>query len=175
MSSPTNHPAYRISALILLFLLIPLSTFAAGASVVPSIGPVRVEFILFALTLVSVAVFHKRTMEVAVIGLVIVLAFKLIFDTGFDLPGHIIGTPQREGEWRTLVNLLGLLFGFAILAKHFEESRVPDILPNYLPNGWTGGLVLLLIVMIISSFLDNIAAAMIGGTMASGLEVLKFL
>ncbi len=166
MSSPTNHPAYRISALILLFLLIPLSTFAAGASVVPSIGPVRVEFILFALTLVSVAVFHKRTMEVAVIGLVIVLAFKLIFDTGFDLPGHIIGTPQREGEWRTLVNLLGLLFGFAILAKHFEESRVPDILPNYLPNGWTGGLVLLLIVMIISSFLDNIAAAMIGGTMA---------
>ncbi|MCX6226665.1 MAG: citrate transporter [Bacteroidia bacterium] len=156
----------RITALISVFMVIPLASFAAGAGTVPSVGPVRVEFILFALTLACVAVFHKHTMQVAITGLVAVLAFKLIFDTGFDLPGHIVGTPEREGEWRTLINLLGLLFGFAILAKHFEESKVPDILPNYLPNGWTGGLVLLFIVMVISSFLDNIAAAMIGGTMA---------
>jgi Na+/H+ antiporter NhaD/arsenite permease-like protein len=113
-----------------------------------------------------VAVFHNKTMQVALIGLTLVLAFKFIFDPAFNLGEHIVGSASREGEWRTLVNLLGLLFGFAILAKHFEESRLPDILPNYLPNGWTGGLVLLLIVMVISSFLDNIAAAMIGGTMA---------
>ena len=156
----------RIAALLSFFLIIPLTTFAAVTATVPSIGPVRVEFILFALTLVCVAVFHKKTMQVALTGLVVILAFKFIFDSGFNLSGHILGTPEREGEWRTLINLLGLLFGFAILAKHFEESRLPDILPNYLPNGWTGGLVLLLIVMVISSFLDNIAAAMIGGTMA---------
>ena len=156
----------RIAAFLLLFLLIPLASFAAGAGTVPSIGPVRVEFILFALTLVCVAVFHKQTMQVALTGLVVVLAFKFIFDSGFNLSGHILGTPEHEGEWRILLNLLGLLFGFAILAKHFQESKVPDLLPNYLPNGWTGGLVLLLAVMIISSFLDNIAAAMIGGTLA---------
>jgi Na+/H+ antiporter NhaD/arsenite permease-like protein len=166
MASQIKNIKYRTAALISILFLFPLATFAAGTGVVPSLGPVRVEFIIFALTLVGVAVLHNKTMQVALTGLALVLAFKLIFDPGFNLGEHIIGSPEREGEWRTLVNLLGLLFGFAILAKHFEESRVPDILPNYLPNGWTGGLVLLVIVMIISSFLDNIAAAMIGGTMA---------
>lgn len=165
-ASITKTAGFRIASLLMFFLLVPLATFAAATGKVPSIGPVRVEFILFALTLVCVAVFHKHTMQVALTGLVVVLVFKFIFDSGFDLTGHVLGTPEREGEWRTLINLLGLLFGFAILAKHFEESRLPDILPNYLPNGWTGGLVLLFIVMVISSFLDNIAAAMIGGTMA---------
>jgi Na+/H+ antiporter NhaD/arsenite permease-like protein len=61
---------------------------------------------------------------------------------------------------------MGLLLGFGILAKHFQESRLPELLPKYLPDGWKGGLVLLFMIMFISSFLDNIAAAMIGGTIA---------
>jgi Na+/H+ antiporter NhaD/arsenite permease-like protein len=56
--------------------------------------------------------------------------------------------------------------GFAILSRHFENSRIPDEMPAFLPNGWAGGLVLLIIVFVLSSFLDNIAAALIGGTMA---------
>ena len=161
--SPTRARFLLIPALL---LLLPLSATAAVTGTVPSLGPVRVEFILFALTLVGVAVFHHKTMQVALTGLAVVLAFKFLFDPAFNLGEHILGSPEREGEWRTLLNLLGLLFGFAILAKHFEESRVPDILPNHLPNSWLGGLVLLVVVMILSSFLDNIAAAMIGGTMA---------
>ncbi|OFY50697.1 MAG: citrate transporter [Bacteroidetes bacterium GWF2_49_14] len=141
-------------------------SFAAAGGEVPTLGPVRIEFILFAITLICVAVFHHKTMQVALVGLAVVLAFKLIFDPSFNIVEHIIGGDDHEGEWRVLLNLLGLLFGFAILAKHFAESRVPEILPNYLPNNWTGGLVLLFLVMILSSFLDNIAAAMIGGTMA---------
>jgi len=43
---------------------------------------------------------------------------------------------------------------------------VPEVLPRFLPDDWKGGLVLLFMVMILSSFLDNIAAAMIGGTIA---------
>src|SRR6202008_722859 len=39
----------------------------------------------------------------------------------------------------------------------------------YLPDDWKGGFFLLVIVFVISSFLDNIAAAMIGGSMAGGL------
>ena len=65
-----------------------------------------------------------------------------------------------------LLNLLGLLLGFGILAKHFEESHIPKVLPRFLPTGWMGGFVLLVMVFFISSFLDNIAAAMIGGTVA---------
>ncbi len=156
-------------------LLLPLSTFAGDGSI-PAIGPVRVEFIIFALTLIGVAVFHHKTMYVALTGLVTVVLFKLIFDSGINFSEHFLGTNNfidqiinkdlRQGEWPILLNLMGLLFGFGILAKHFDESGIPKILPNILPNDWKGGLVLLLFIMIMSSFLDNIAAAMIGGTIA---------
>ena len=39
-------------------------------------------------------------------------------------------------------------------------------MPAALPDNWTGGLVLLVLVFLISSFLDNIAAALIGATVA---------
>ena len=56
--------------------------------------------------------------------------------------------------------------GFALLSRHFEKSHVPVALPKYLPHDWKGGFILLVIVWILSSFLDNIAAALIGGAMA---------
>jgi Na+/H+ antiporter NhaD/arsenite permease-like protein len=58
------------------------------------------------------------------------------------------------------------LLGFAILARHFELSQVPDWLPRFLPDDWKGGFVLLLMVAVLSTFLDNIAAAVIGGVIA---------
>jgi Na+/H+ antiporter NhaD/arsenite permease-like protein len=72
-------------------------------------------------------------------------------------------------EWVILANLLGLLLGFALLSNHFERSKVPEVLPHYLPDDWKGGFLLLVIVFVLSSFLDNIAAALIGGTMAAGV------
>ncbi len=117
------------------------------------------EFVLFALTLLGVALFHHYVLQVALSGLAAILIFKFGF-TNFNLIHHL------EHEWEILTNLLGLLLGFALLAKHFEESKVPDLLPKWLPDGWMGGTVLLFLVMVLSSFLDNIAAAMIGGTIA---------
>ncbi|HLO59761.1 MAG TPA: hypothetical protein VK179_13520 [Bacteroidales bacterium] len=138
----------------------------AAVNTMPAIMGIRLEFILFALTLIGVAVFHHKTMYVALIGLAAILIAKYAF-TDFSLAGHILGNAVRpEGEWRILLNLLGLLFGFAILAEIFKESRLPDILPNYLPDDWKGGFVLLFFILVLSSFLDNIAAAMIGGTIA---------
>ena len=72
-------------------------------------------------------------------------------------------------EWVVLANLFGLLMGFALLSRHFEQSHVPARLPDYLPDDWLGGFVLLVMVFVLSSFLDNIAAALIGGTMASSV------
>ena len=69
-------------------------------------------------------------------------------------------------EWVVLANLFCLLMGFALLSRQFEESRVPEVLPEILPDNWTGGLALLALVFVLSSFLDNIAAALIGGTVA---------
>jgi Na+/H+ antiporter NhaD/arsenite permease-like protein len=64
------------------------------------------------------------------------------------------------------VNLLLLLLGFAILARTFEDSEIPAVLPRWLPDDWKGGFVLLISVFVLSAFLDNIAAAMIGGAVA---------
>jgi len=144
--------------------------------ITPLIFGIRPEFLLFALTLLGVALFHRYTLWVALIGLTAILAFKFIFIPTFDLPEHLIGhvafTDQllhkemRVGEWGTLLNLLGLLIGFSLLSRHFEQSRLPEYLPDLLPNDWKGPLVLLITVFVISSFLDNIAAALIGGTIA---------
>ncbi|MFZ4399534.1 MAG: hypothetical protein ACOYO1_05845 [Bacteroidales bacterium] len=158
-------------SLLIMGLFLPVISFAQNSNgFVPSLGGIRIEFIIFALTLLGVAVIHHKTMYVALTGLAAILIFKFIFPgvgpTSFNFIEHIAGNQHSEGEWRTLINLLGLLFGFAILAKHFEESGVPDVLPKFLPNDWKGGFILLFLIMVISSFLDNIAAAMIGGTIA---------
>ncbi len=127
-----------------------------------TIAGIPVEFFLFAATLLGVALFHGQTLYVALTGMVLIAAYKLGF-TDFSLLKHL------GHEWVTLANLLGLLLGFALLADHFEKSEIPAILPNYLPDDWKGGFVMLILVFVISSFLDNIAAAMIGGAMATVL------
>ncbi|MEI6060408.1 MAG: citrate transporter [Bacteroidota bacterium] len=149
-----------------LFTFLPLFTFAAVPTSIPLIFGIRAEFILFALTLIGVAVFHNKTMFVALTGLVAILVLKYLFLPDYSFIEHISGTVGKEGEWRTLLNLTGLLFGFGILAKIFQESGIPDKLPAILPNDWKGGFVLLIFIFVLSSFLDNIAAAMIGGTVA---------
>jgi Na+/H+ antiporter NhaD/arsenite permease-like protein len=126
---------------------------------------IPVEFIVFGLTLLAIAIFHKRSLEAAVGGLLLLLIFK--FSGGnFSLFEHISGNTHHEGEWKILLNLFGLLTGFAVLSHHVETSGIPQHLPRFLPDDWKGGFVLLLMVFILSAFLDNIAAAMIGGAIA---------
>lgn len=152
--------------IILSVLFIPLLSYGANQRTIPGFFGIRFEFILFGLTLIGIATFHRKTSYIAVAGLLSVILFKYIFDPSFSFINHLVGTTSISGQWKTLLNLTGLLLGFAILARHFAESRIPDILPGYLPHDWRGGLFLLFFIMFISSFLDNIAAAMIGGTIA---------
>ena len=127
---------------------------------------IPVDFILFALTLLGVALFHHHTLAVALTGLAAITLYKLIF-TGFKFGAGLAGLAlHMQHEWVILANLFLLLMGFALLSRHFEKSRVPDEMPAYLPDDWKGAFVLLVIVFVLSSFLDNIAAALIGGTMA---------
>jgi Na+/H+ antiporter NhaD/arsenite permease-like protein len=127
---------------------------------------VPVDFVLFALTLAGVALFHHHTLQVALIGLAVIVLYKLGF-TGFRTGPGLGGLAMHMAhEWVILTNLLGLLLGFALLSNHFEESKVPAVLPRFLPDDWKGAFVLLLMIFVLSSFLDNIAAALIGGTIA---------
>jgi Na+/H+ antiporter NhaD/arsenite permease-like protein len=130
---------------------------------------IPLDFVLFAVTLLGVALFHGHTLKVALGGAVVISAYQLAV-TGFKEGAGLAGLGAHFGhEWVTLANLLGLLLGFALVADHFEKSRVPDLLPHLLPDDWKGGFLLLVGVFVISSFLDNIAAAMIGGAMAAVL------
>jgi Na+/H+ antiporter NhaD/arsenite permease-like protein len=137
----------------------------------PMLADVPIEFGIFALTLLGVALFHHHTLRTALIGLGALVAYKLAFSVfgSHHAPGLGGLAPHLGHEWVTLANLFGLLTGFAILANAFERSRVPQLLPRFLPDDWTGGFMLLILVFVLSSFLDNIAAAMIGGTIAASV------
>ena len=127
---------------------------------------VPLDFVLFALTLLGVALLHRHTLAVALAGLGVITAYKLIF-TSFRDGAGLSGLAHHLGhEFSLLSNLFLLLMGFALLSRHFEESALPDGMPKLLPHNWTGGVLLLVVVFVISGFLDNIAAAIIGGTVA---------
>ena len=89
---------------------------AAGALIDSPLGPlllgIRVEFYLFALTLLGVALFHDRTLDVALTGLASIVLLKYLTAGDFSMAHHL------WEEAPILVNLLGLLLGFAVLARH---------------------------------------------------------
>ena len=139
---------------------------AGAALAAPSVLGVPIEFLLFAMTLVAVALFQRRALGASLVGLGAIVAWKLGCG-GFDAGPGLEGLRRHlAAEWLMLANLLGLLLAFPLLGRHFERSRLPLLLAHRLPAGWTGGLALLAIVFALSAFLDNIAAAIIGGAMA---------
>ncbi len=165
----SKRPAARAALAVAAGLYAASPAFAAAA--VPSAGPellgIPLDFFLFALTLIGVAVFHHYTLQVALSGLAAITAYQLAF-TGFKAGPGLQGLLLHlEDEWVILTNLLGLLVGFALLSRHFEESRIPQVLPRFLPDDWKGAFALLAMIFVLSGFLDNIAAALIGGTIAA--------
>jgi Na+/H+ antiporter NhaD/arsenite permease-like protein len=127
---------------------------------------IQIEFLLFGATLLGVAVFHRHTLSVALLGLAAITAYKVLFGDFHGAPGAVGLLFHLHAEWVILANLFALLVGFALLSRHFEQSQLPLRLPRILPDDWKGGLVLLALVFVFSGFLDNIAAAMIGATVA---------
>ena len=127
---------------------------------------IPLEFVLFGFMLLGVALFHKKALAISVAGLIVILAYEALvsaFPTGTGTEALL---QHFEHEWVTVANLLLLLVGFELLSSHFEHSNVPDHLPRLLPDDWTGGVALLAIIFVLSGFLDNIAAAVLGGVMA---------
>lgn len=158
-----------LPALLSFGVLLATHSGLAVAAESPQVLGIPVDFILFALTLLGVALFHKYTLQVALTGLTVIILYKLGFTgfkTGDGLPGLL---SHLFHEWVILTNLLGLLVGFALLSNHFEKSHLPEVLPRLLPDDWKGAFVLLVMIFVLSGFLDNIAAALIGGTLAATL------
>jgi len=157
--------AYKVAAGIVALIASAPARAADG----PAVLGVPVEFILFGTTLLGVALFQRHTLRVALAGLAVITLYKLGFTgfkTGPGVPG-LLG--HVHDEWVILTNLLCLLLGFALLSRHFEKTHVPAVLPRFLPHDWKGAFIMLVMVFVLSSFLDNIAAALIGGAMAHTL------
>ena len=134
---------------------------------------IPVDFILFALTLLGVALFHHHTLPVALTGLSVVILYKLIF-TGFKYGAGIGGLGHHMAhEWVTLANLFLLLMGFALLSRHFEESRIPQEMPALLPDDWKGGVILL--VMFIKTAYDSAWKEVIGMSSEHGEKLRQLL
>lgn len=134
-----------------------------------NLAGIPAEFFLFAAVLAGIALAHRHALPIAVTGLLAIVAYRWAgpgSHEGGGLPGLMA---HLHHEWVTLANLLGLLIGFALLAQHFEASRAPESLRRLLPRGWASGWVLLVLVFVISGFLDNIAAAVIGASMAASV------
>ena len=159
----------RLIAFVLavLALAAPTAAFALAPGVsAPAIFGAPIEFFLFGGTLLGIAIVSRGTMWVALSGLAAILAYE----------GFVSGFPEGLGasallehlshEWVILTNLFLLLVGFEVLSNQFEQSNLPDHVPGLIPSGWAGSFSLLCIVFVMSMFLDNIAAAMIGGVMA---------
>jgi hypothetical protein len=85
------------------------------------------DFILFAAVLVVSRSFNRYTLQIALSGLA---AISVVQDrhhrlsrTGAGIEGFVLHLQHDVGD--ALRNLLGLLLGFALLSKHFEDSQVP--------------------------------------------------
>ena len=124
------------------------------------------EFWLFGAMLAGVALFHRAALRIAIGGALVIALYKVLASPFAEGPGLAGFGLHLRHESVVLLNLLLLLLGFALLADHFERSGLPALLPRWLPDDWKGCFALLALVFVLSAFLDNIAAAMIGGAIA---------
>lgn len=159
------------STLVAIFILSLINVASAATISTQDFYGIDYEAIIFALMLLGIAVFYKQTLPVALVGTVLLLIYKYAFVDGFSVANKLLGyidaqSVHHEGSLKDYLNLAFMLPGFALLAHIFKVSNLPSILPKYLPNGALGAAALLAFIFVLSTFLDNIAAAMIGGSMA---------
>ena len=166
MNNTPRQIARPLTALLAGLTFSPWAAAGGAPHAGPMLGPVPLEFVFFGTVLAGVAMVHQHALKVAMGGALSIALYKVLFSP-FAAGAGALGLAAHLGhEWVVLTNLLLLLLGFALLAKHFEDSEVPAVLPAVLPDDWKGCFVLLVMVFVLSAFLDNIAAAMIGGAIA---------
>ena len=140
---PPRLQAAFAAALILALCIAPAA--AAPATGTYSAQPVfvfgiPVDFILFGLTLLGVAIFHHKTLQVALTGLAVVTVYKLLF-TGFRQGEGFSGLVlQMHHEWVILDQSVPAADGFCDPVAAFREQPDPGRDAGFLPDGWTGGL-----------------------------------
>ena len=165
LAPESRRKAMIVGGALLAAAALVIAVAPAGPTAAYLLG-IPVEFILFGLMLVGVALLHEHALAVSLTGLAVILGYEALvtaFPTGEGVEAFVA---HVEHEWVIITNLLLLLIGFELLSNQFERSNISDNLPDMLPDDWTGGLALLAVIFVLAAFLDNIAAAVLGGVMA---------
>ena len=121
------------------------AAFAATAFAGPTVAGIPVEFILFACALLGVALFHHHTLPIALgrRGRDHALQDRLLAVSG-RAPASAGFVAHLAHEWVIARPTCCCCCSVSRCSRdHFEESRVPDVLPRFLPDDWKGGFVLL--------------------------------
>jgi len=125
-------------------------------------------FVFFAGTLACIAKLHNHRLLVSTLGLAVIISYGLFF--GFEDPNgpnNVFGFKglllHSTHEWVNVVNIFLLITGFDVVAHYFVNTHIHLRLPKILPSDWKSGLFILATIFVLSSVLDNIAAALIGG------------
>jgi hypothetical protein len=88
------------------------------------------ELVVFGLTLLGVALFHRRPLTVAFAGFVLTALVRVISaPAGINVEAYKI-IIHLASEWVPLANLFLVLLGFAVLANQFEQSNLPEVIPS---------------------------------------------
>lgn len=87
---------------------------AAATAAPGALRAVPAEFVIFGLTLVGIAAFHRRTVLVALLGLAATIAWKWNFGAFADGAGLTGLIAHGRHEAVLLSNLALLLLGFAL-------------------------------------------------------------
>src|ERR1700682_2781936 len=106
-------PAWPVAASALLWPALALASQADP----PMVLGIPVDFVLFALTLAGIALFHHYTLPIALVGLAVISVFKIVLSPFAEGSGVSGWLSHLANEWVLLANLLGLLLGFALVSK----------------------------------------------------------
>lgn len=117
---------------------------------------VGTQFAVFIAMLLGLVLFHHHKTWVVGAGFT-VMSVVFVMHGG---PAHWAYHFAEHHRSHLLYNLAGLLPAFALIAFYFEHSGASHGLARVLRHDWQ----LLCVIFLLSIFLDNIAAAMIGGT-----------
>lgn len=123
------------------------------------------SILFFVLSILGVALFERYSKYFLLLGGISIVSVRLfLHNESF----HTILLPLISHK-TFLLDLFFILTTFSFISEHFERSRLTNVIKHIIPNRPSGYFTLLFIIFVLSIFLDNIIAALIGGTIAKGI------
>ena len=122
-------------------LLIPATpAFAAAAATAgapidyPSVATIPIDFFLFALTLVGIALFHRHTLAIALAGMIVISLYKILFSPFREGPGatgwlaHLIAQRARRAPRRIQIGaMMAIRTAAAATCRMWRIQSIPEV------------------------------------------------